>query len=397
MKLWKVLIADDELIIREGIKESINWKEFNMDPIGEAEDGEEAVELALIHSIDILLIDINMPIKNGIEAMKEIREKLPNCKIVVISGYDDFQYAQEAIKINVEEYLLKPIHPKKLEEIVGKISGDLEQDKRDENYIEQVNKLMENNNSRFRESFLQDWLHSDIEEEEIKNQLEAFSYPVRVPYSIAIFHLQSENAPFGGQTHEMEKLYTFLKKDINQLDAVVYMEDYKWLTIINWGEEDSFQFFLSMQNLIQEKTGKNVLGKYGRTDTFSINNLYQELRVELNKLTNISPLAKKTLEYIRGNYTDKNLSLNEIAQQLHVTSVYLSRIIKKELGFSYVQIITSLRVKAAKHYLKTSHQSVKEIAEKCGYDSQHYFSSAFKKSVNMSPKQYRDYIKGNDI
>ena len=397
MKQWKVLIADDELIIREGIKEAINWEKFNMETIGEAEDGEEAVELALIHSIDILLVDINMPIKNGIEAMKEIREKLPNCKIVVISGYDDFQYAQESIKLNVEEYLLKPIHPKKLEEIVAKISEDLERDKKEENYIEQVNKLMENNNSQFRESFLQDWLHSDIEEAEIKNQLEAFSYPVRIPYSIVVFRLQVDSDPFGRQTNEAEKLCAFLKKRINQIDTVVHMGDYKWLAIINWGEEDIYQFFLSMQNLIQDKLGKKASGKHAKTETFLIGSLYQELKVELNTLTNIAPLVKKTLKYIKENYTDKDLNLNEIARELHVTSVYLSKIIKKESGFSYVQIITSLRVQAAKHYLKTSNLSVKEVSEKCGYDSQHYFSFAFKKNVDMSPKQYRDYIKENDI
>lgn len=397
MKQWKVLIADDEMIIREGIREAINWEKFNMEPIGEAEDGEEAVGLALIHSVDILLIDINMPIKNGIEAMKEIRDKLPHCKIVVISGYDDFQYAQEAIKINVEEYLLKPIHPKKLEEIVVKISKDLEQDKKEENYIKQLNKLMKSNDSQFRESFLQDWLHNDIEEAKIKNQLAVLSYPVRVPYSIVVFHLTADGDLFERRTKETEKLYTFLRKSINQTDAVVYMENYKWLTIINWGEEDIYQFFLSMQKLIQEGFREKVSGKYAKTNTFSISNLYQKLKRELNKLTSISPLVKKSLEYMKENYTDKELSLNGIAQNLHVTSVYLSKVIKKELDFSYVQIITNLRVRAAKYYLKTSRLSVKEIAEKCGYDSQHYFSAAFRKSVDMSPMQYRAHIKENDI
>ncbi len=396
MKQWKVLIADDELIIREGIKDAINWGKFNMKPVGEAEDGEEAVELALIHSVDILLIDINMPIKNGIEAMKEIREKLPNCKIVVISGYDDFQYAQEAIKVNVEEYLLKPIHPEKLKEIVMKISEDLERDKKEENYIEQVNKLMRDNN-QFRESFLHDWLYGDIEEVEIKNQLEVLSYPVKIPYSMAVFRLPDDGVPFNRQTNEKENLYSYLRKNIDLTDTAVHMKNYEWLTLINWNEKDAQRFFLDVQKMIKEKFGETVSGKYREIDTFYISNLHQSLRRELNKLTAISPLAKETLEYIEENYTDKDLNLNEIAHQLHVTSVYLSKVIKKELGYSYVQIITSLRLKAAKHYLKTSNLSIKEIAEKCGYDSQHYFSAVFRKSVNMSPKQYRDYINKNSI
>ncbi|MCS0543812.1 response regulator, partial [Aeromonas veronii] len=74
MHKWKVLIADDEYIIRDGIHSSIDWEKFNMEVIGEAEDGEEAVELAIEHQIDILLIDLNMPIMDGLEAMEEIKE-----------------------------------------------------------------------------------------------------------------------------------------------------------------------------------------------------------------------------------------------------------------------------------------------------------------------------------
>src|SRR5690625_394723 len=396
MRQWKVLIADDELIIREGIKDAIDWGTFNMETVGEAEDGEEAVELALVHSIDILLIDINMPIKNGIEAMKEIREKLPNCKIIVISGYDDFQYAQEAIKVNVEEYLLKPIHPNKLEEIVTKISKDLERDKIEENYIEQINQLMRDNN-QVRKTFLQEWIYSDMEEIEIKNHLEILSYPVKIPYSFVVFRLPNEGDPFKRLTNEGDNLYSYLRSNIDLTITAVHVQDYKWLTLINWGEENVHQFFMDVQKTIKGKLGESILGRYAKMDTFYISKLHHKLRKELNKLTAISPLVKETLEYIEKNYTNQDLNLNEIAQQLHVTSVYLSKLIKKELGFSFVQIITSLRLKAAKHYLKNSSLSIKEIAEKCGYDSQHYFSSVFKKSSDMSPKQYRDQINQENI
>ncbi len=71
MTKWKVLIADDEFIIRDGIRTAVDWAKFDMEVVGEAEDGEEAVEIALADRIDILLIDLNMPILNGIEAMKK--------------------------------------------------------------------------------------------------------------------------------------------------------------------------------------------------------------------------------------------------------------------------------------------------------------------------------------
>ncbi len=81
MAKWKVLIADDEFIIRDGIRSSVNWSDYGMEVMAEAEDGEEAIELTLEHEIDILLIDLNMPIMNGISAMKRIKAELPECRI----------------------------------------------------------------------------------------------------------------------------------------------------------------------------------------------------------------------------------------------------------------------------------------------------------------------------
>src|SRR5690606_30835001 len=106
--------------------------------------------------------------------------------------------------------------------------------------------------------------------------------------------------------------------------------------------------------------------------------------------TNLSRLVKETIDFVQTNYTNKQLTLEEIAQKFHVTPVYLSKTIKKELGVTYVQIITNLRIKAAKNFLKTSNLSIREIADYCGYDSQHYFSTAFRKMVGVSPKQYRE-------
>src|SRR5699024_7214395 len=123
--------------------------------------------------------------------MKEIREKLPECKIIVISGYDDFHYAQEAIKVRVEEYLLKPIDPAKLEEIIKKVSKDLKQSEENVNYLEQVNQHIMKNEHSIKETFLKDWLSMEIDEQEIKKQLTFFAMPAKVPYSILLFSITS--------------------------------------------------------------------------------------------------------------------------------------------------------------------------------------------------------------
>ena len=97
--LWKILIADDEYIIREGIRAAVAWAELNMEVVAEAEDGEEALELALKHQVNIILLDLNMPIMNGLTLMEHLREQHPSCRIVIITGHDEFVYAQQAIRV----------------------------------------------------------------------------------------------------------------------------------------------------------------------------------------------------------------------------------------------------------------------------------------------------------
>jgi YesN/AraC family two-component response regulator len=97
----------------------------------EPENGEEAFELALKHGIDLLIVDLNMPIVNGITLMKKLRGALPQCRFVIVTGYDQFAYAQEAIRLNVDDYLLKPVDPLNLEQVLEKISLSLAAEKKE--------------------------------------------------------------------------------------------------------------------------------------------------------------------------------------------------------------------------------------------------------------------------
>ena len=106
-RTWKVLIADDESIIREGIRSSVPWDDLRLEVVGEAEDGEEALEMAVDKQANILLVDLSMPIMNGLALIRHLREQLPKCKIVIITGHDEFNYAYEAIKLEVDDYILK--------------------------------------------------------------------------------------------------------------------------------------------------------------------------------------------------------------------------------------------------------------------------------------------------
>jgi len=120
----KILVADDEKWVRAAIINVISFGEFGMELVGEASDGAEALERCKALKPDLLLTDICMPGMSGLELIRELREVLPQLKVVIISGHNDFDYAKTAIKYGVSEYLLKPIDEDELLEILAKLSRD---------------------------------------------------------------------------------------------------------------------------------------------------------------------------------------------------------------------------------------------------------------------------------
>lgn len=105
----KIFLVEDEVIIRDGIKNSIDWKKEGYEFVGEAGDGELAYPLILKEKPDILLTDIKMPFMDGLELSAAVKKELPDIKIIVLSGYNDFEFAKKGIEIGITNYLLKPI------------------------------------------------------------------------------------------------------------------------------------------------------------------------------------------------------------------------------------------------------------------------------------------------
>ncbi|GKX30730.1 hypothetical protein SH1V18_32100 [Vallitalea longa] len=117
--MLKVLIADDEYFIRQRLKKIIDWDELSLEFIGEAENGKEVINKIKNNQVDILLLDIKMPIKSGIQVAEYIMVNDIKTKIIILTGYNDFDYAQKAVKYKVEDYLVKPINKKTLNEALN--------------------------------------------------------------------------------------------------------------------------------------------------------------------------------------------------------------------------------------------------------------------------------------
>ena len=130
----KVFLVEDEIVMREGIKNNIDWQSEGLEFVGEASDGELAYPLIKQSKPDILITDIHMPFMDGLELSRLVKKELPDIKIVILSGYDEFEYAKEAISIGVTDYLVKPVTGAKLLEAVKEIAAKLEEENRQKEY-----------------------------------------------------------------------------------------------------------------------------------------------------------------------------------------------------------------------------------------------------------------------
>ena len=178
MDLYRIILVDDEEEVRKSIIRKIDWTAVGFAVVGDAENGEDALEKIENLEPDVVLTDIRMPYMDGLTLAERIRQKYPSMKIVIFSGYDDFEYAKQAIKLNVTEYILKPVNVEELTAILKRIKTNLDEE------IEQkrnVNLLRENYKRSLpilREQFLKDLISRPMDGETVQMLLREYDIPL---------------------------------------------------------------------------------------------------------------------------------------------------------------------------------------------------------------------------
>ncbi|MBN1887574.1 MAG: response regulator, partial [Thermoflexales bacterium] len=148
---YKVFFVEDEIVAREGIRDNVDWEAHGFEFCGDAPDGEMALPLLQTVNPDVLITDIKMPFMDGLQLCKIVRERMPSVKIIILSGHDEFEYAKEAIKLGVTEYLLKPVSVQDLHNVLQKVASQLEQERKEQ---ETLRELEESNQATLRENLL---------------------------------------------------------------------------------------------------------------------------------------------------------------------------------------------------------------------------------------------------
>lgn len=534
----KVFLVEDEMVIRRGIKNSIDWEKEGYIFCGEASDGELAYPMIIKEKPDILITDIRRPFMDGLELCKLVKKELPNIKILILSGYDEFDYAKEAIRLGVTEYLLKPISSGKLLEALNGVSESIRREKEDKDLVRKYMEEMRENTEHEKQKFFEQMIAGNLSMADALETGKKYEMNLSAGmYNLLLFRftLGKENRKSGellGEaeyaieklTERLEYVFEFqrgvegwafllmadneeqmservkeLSKDLEEimknystiayfggigqpvarlreleesfreaeralaarftmeLNRIISVEDIRMAQnvdtlddieitsfgeiektrtmlekFLNNGAEDEIDEFVDVYiNELPEENLKSVLMRqYIIMDAYivmmsfceKIEGIEGEMQAQSEELKNsmktiqtleeiknyIRMLLKKIIgvrdtisgrrysdiieiakDQIRKTYMSDEISLNTIAAEVGMSPSYFSSIFSKEMGKTFVEYLTEIRMDRAKELLMCSSMKTSEIGYEVGYKDPHYFSYIFKKTQNCTPKEFR--------
>ena len=542
--MLKIFLAEDEVVVRETIKRMIPWEELGFELVGEAADGEMALPLLIRQQPDLLITDIKMPFMDGLTLARLAKKEIPGLKVVILSGYDDFNYAKQAIGIGVEDYLLKPITKNALIERLSEIRSRYEHEKTQKEYYEKFQREMqayEKNSSR---DFFEALVGGSMDMMEVYKRAEKLGLDiVAEAYNVLIFTMNCDE-DFSGQRDEyssweaesLELLENFfaghssamlfrsnifsygvllkgqretieentracvdeIRKILSRQDGrrewflavgqsverlsqiqksyhtasrafsqrylydenILYydemetmehpggqaeIEDNAYLqkVDVNALNPAILQKFLSnglqeeAENFVkdyfyaigQEPMESLVFRNYVILNVrFSVISFIKGLGCDTNEMESADTeevltesgksmesaiayaenvisraitlrdqnsgnknrsILKTAVDFIDSHYMEEDISLNTVANVANVSSNHFSALFSQNMGQTFIEYLTSLRMNKAKELLRCTGMRSSEIAGEIGYKDAHYFSYLFKKTQGMTPSDYR--------
>lgn len=399
--MWKILIADDEPKIRQGLKELVESFELPLKVCGEAKNGLEALRLLEEECPDIALVDICMPKLNGLQLLERIRQVRPECRTIIVSGYNEFTYAKEAMSLGVRSYILKPVEEKELYETIHNLIEELGRERSRQRFIDLANYQLEQHREYLQGVFFNDWIEGRLSESEKEGQKELLSVHIGEEAALVLVSTQN-NRTLNlrmDDSHISDDVYQFaLKNILGELleewgPVYLFMDRYQNVAGIfqRTGQEPE-----SLQQYV-EKSLEQILGG---TCTIVIQSCKESLFPEnyaealkgVQKALECRPVVTEAKKYLYEHFRDSDIDLNLVARSVGISPAYLSRLMKQELGMPFKDFLTSLRINEAIVLMRSTNCSINEIAAMVGYKSQHYFSTAFKNSMGISPSEHRKNI-----
>ncbi len=195
MSLYRIILVDDEEEVRKGIIRKIDWNRLGFEVVGDAENGAEALEKIEQQEPEVVMTDIRMPFMDGLTLTEKIRQKYPSMKVLIFSGFDDFEYAQQAIKLNVTEYILKPVNVEELSEILTRVKKNLDEEICQRRDAALLRESYKKSLPILRTVFLNDLVHGSCISETTEENLKEYGVDIlhAKKWLTALIHVETEN------------------------------------------------------------------------------------------------------------------------------------------------------------------------------------------------------------
>lgn len=198
MTTYKVLLVDDEEEVRNAIEQRINWEELGFEVIGKAQNGVKAMEIAEKLQPDVVITDIKMPYMNGLELARNLKEENPGVRILILTGFDEFEYAKEAVHLEIEEYILKPVNANELSECLKRLKNVLDKEREEKLNVRKLEQYYTDSLPVLQTNFFCSLVEGRISDSEINKYLNDYQISLPGPYfCCAVFHTSENHVPDG--------------------------------------------------------------------------------------------------------------------------------------------------------------------------------------------------------
>ena len=427
--MYKVLLVDDEYMITEGLKRLIPFDKWDMEVVATANHADDALDYVREHPVDIVVSDVNMPDKTGLEMIGEMKELLPNAYYILLSGYQEFDYVKKALNLNVVDYLVKPVDKVELERLLEKIASQLGEKSHEPKILSQQldeeafkTHLSQKENwwiglSKEKQgNFVipyyvlgQDW-QIVLADQEFEGLL---VMPFEAPYQVN----------FEKWKRDVEKTLFYGSVNLDQSESLFSYYEPIYRVIIQGNLQQIIDELTLLEKIVLENTPRVSITKQLFTQfVMDVFHLFEHLKADdmtdivknIHAITTFEDLVvytKETLTSFFGQYRmnenvvsvlefigrdyKKELSLKDISKDLFINPVYLGQLIKKETNSTFAELLNKQRIKAAQQLLLSTNDSIEDICYTVGYSNVGYFYKVFRKLCGKSPKAYRKQVEAN--
>lgn len=413
--MYQLLLVDDEPSIVESLALTIPWREMGVDTIHQSHSAFEALQILKNHNVDIVMTDIKMPGMSGLELIEQIKKDYEGIRCILLSGYEDFQYAQQAIKFGVSNYLLKPIKDEELIETVENVIKEMEREAANDFSFNLAISTIKNNLSLLRRNLISALLQGiPISQDTLEERLDLLEISLQPHDLVFLLHVRLEVkcSDWNGLNDDLIKfsLENIVEEILLDYFPFCLCVDHNGEAVFvvklqkDMGEGDYKNLIHQAQEAIQTNLEKyfgwKIVISHGSRGLFpqDMATMYKDsigkdtrekIAVPLNKEDDCyASLIYRVQTYIDENL-NKDVSLQRIADYVYLHPVYLSKIYKMETGEGISDYISKLRMKKAKQYLLASNCKICDVAKKIGYQNTSYFIKVFKSFFGQTPQEFR--------